>query len=89
MYGRGFAQPDFYFVLPGAVLVIEAKLSQCETRQISHLYKPLLSHLYNRPVVGCLVFKNRIQRGGNTITNIKDLLGVTEEKIFDWHFLGY
>ena len=58
--GPGWAQPDFYLVQPRRVICWEAKLSYVPEGldQLTELYVPLLEHIYERPVLPILVFKN-------------------------------
>jgi hypothetical protein len=89
--GDGFAQPDFYLVGPHSVVVFEAKLTQNSSglTQIGQLYRPLLRHLYNRPVVGVLVCRNFRQDVGKwLIRSPAQVLDVKTEEIFTWHWLG-
>ena len=56
--GNGFAQPDHFLLQPERIVLLECKLSQNTTAwaQIEGLYKPLLEHLFQRPVLGVQVF---------------------------------
>jgi hypothetical protein len=90
-YGRGFAQPDIYLVGPHSVVVFEAKLTQRDSAlsQIGQLYRPLLRFIYKRPVVGVLVCKNlRKDPGKWAIKSPGDVLDLTDEHIYTWHWLG-
>lgn len=89
--GRGHAQPDFFLVQQENVICIEAKLTQTETAltQISQLYRPLLRHIYKRPVIGVVVCKNlRYLPRKWAISDPEEILGHTREQIYTWHWLG-
>jgi hypothetical protein len=89
--GRGFAQPDVYLVGPHSVVLFEAKLTQRDSAlsQIGQLYRPLLRFIYKRPVVGVLVCKNlRKDPGRWAIYSPAEVLDLTEEHIYTWHWLG-
>lgn len=88
--GRGMAQPDAYLIRPKSVILFEIKLTQCKSGllQIGQLYRPLLRHIYSRPVVGVLVCKNLIYSPGEwLIDGPEQLLDTTSEDIFTWHQL--
>jgi len=57
--GNGFAQPDHFILQPEQIVLFECKLSQNSVAwtQMDLLYKPLLEHLFKRPVLGIQVFK--------------------------------
>lgn len=89
--GRGYAQPDHYWVGPRSVVVFEAKLTQRDEalRQIGRLYRPLLRHIYGLPVVGVVVCKRLVYRPGSwQVLGPEEVLGVVKEEIFTWHWLG-
>jgi hypothetical protein len=88
--GTGFAQPDFFLPGPHSVLVFESKLTETDGgySQIAALYRPLLRHIYQRPVVGILVCKTLIRRPDRLISAPAELLDTTEEATYLWHFLG-
>lgn len=60
--GLGYAQPDFWIEFDSHIVLFECKLSQ-KTKafpQMGLLYKPLLEHLYGKPVIGvqaCKILK--------------------------------
>lgn len=56
--GEGFAQPDHFILQPERCILFECKLSQNSTAwpQMEFLYKPLLEHMFKRPVVGIQAF---------------------------------
>ena len=88
--GSGFAQPDFYFLTDRALFCLEAKLTQkLQGRlQIDELYRPLLSRIYQKPVVGILVCKNLTRDPGQwKISNPMEVLDETRELTWMWHFL--
>lgn len=72
--GLGYAQPDFYIVNSGGVLLLECKLSQTDTAwdQLYGLYKPLLEHIYKVPVVSVQVCKNLRQADPRIISDFKE-----------------
>lgn len=58
--GPGYCQPDF--ILPhytGRVLILEVKRTDCTgaRRQLEHLYKPVVEHVYKLPACGIVVAK--------------------------------
>ena len=57
--GNGFAQPDQFLMQEKRIVLFECKLSQNSQawEQITHLYKPLLEHVFKKPVIGVQVFK--------------------------------
>jgi hypothetical protein len=87
--GVGFAQPDFYLVGPHSTLLFESKLTETEWghQQIALLYRPLLRHIFRRPVVGILVCKTLIQQPRSLIRHPAELLDTTAETTHIWHFL--
>jgi len=88
--GTGFAQPDFFLVGPHSTIVLEAKLTETDSgyTQIAALYRPLLSRLFHKPVVGILVCKTLVRRPERLIISPAELLDTTEEATYLWHFLG-
>lgn len=58
--GLGWCQPDLFTADVERLVVIECKLTwTSEAReQITHLYCPILEHIYGKPVVGVIVAKN-------------------------------
>lgn len=56
--GEGFAQPDHFLLQPEQIILFECKLSQNSTAwpQMEYLYKPLLAHMFKRPVLGVQAF---------------------------------
>jgi hypothetical protein len=58
--GHGYAQFDVLVVAPEVVLVFECKLSETGQgrRQIEDLYKPLLEHIFERPIRGIVVARH-------------------------------
>lgn len=87
MNGMGMCQPDWIKVLPGAVLVLECKYTWVPSGrlQIAELYKPVLEHVYKRPVVGAVVSKVLVAGMDQAVaSSLEDALrcgGV-------WHWLG-
>jgi hypothetical protein len=57
--GSGYAQPDHFILQKEQIILLECKLSQNSVawKQIEGLYKPLLSHIFQRPVIGIQAFK--------------------------------
>lgn len=57
--GSGYAQPDHFIIQPERLVLFECKLSQNSIawQQMEQLYKPLLGHLFRKPVVGIQAFK--------------------------------
>lgn len=88
--GTGFAQPDFFLVGPHSTVVLESKLTETDGgySQIAALYRPLLRHIFRRPVVGILVCKTLIRRPDKLILAPAAVLDTTEEATYLWHFLG-
>lgn len=50
--GPGWAQPDFFIVLPDSIALLECKLTQRASawNQMADLYVPLLDWIFDRPV---------------------------------------
>ena len=89
--GRGFAQPDFYFISEWNLVVLEAKLTQkySAITQIDELYRPLLRRIYRMPVVGIQVCKNLTKDPGKwQIEFPAEVLGDIRELTWTWHYLG-
>ena len=88
--GTGFAQPDFFLAGPHSTIVLESKLTETDGgySQIAALYRPLLRHIFSRPVVGILVCKTLIRRPERLIISPAAVLDTTEEATYLWHFLG-
>jgi hypothetical protein len=57
--GRGHAEPEAYIEFPERLLLFEMKLSggPMARLQMEGLYKPLLEHIYGKPVVCLLITK--------------------------------
>lgn len=58
--GRGFCQTDGILRLKECVIVFEVKLSHRSEayRQLAHLYRPVVEHVYERPARLCEVVKS-------------------------------
>ncbi len=87
--GYGYAQTDHY-ILGEAVLLVECKLTQNTDAdgQLRFLYKPLLEHIYKRPVLMVQACKNlRWDPGPLEIQHPRERL---EDKrdILLWNFRG-
>jgi hypothetical protein len=50
------------------------------------LYRPVLEHIYEVPVIGVQVFKNIKAHVRNPITDIMELIRYPNEGIYNWHF---
>jgi hypothetical protein len=90
MEGFGFAQPDFFFLAPTSVVLLEAKLTQCDSgyTQMERLYRPLLRFIFRLPVVCVLVCKNLIEDPGKQgIFSPVEVLGLTSESTHTWHYV--
>lgn len=76
--GQGYCQPDHFIVFPDQVLLLECKLTQRDRAfvQINHLYRPVLSYLYQRPVTGVMVCKNLIQETRQLVEDLEDTLSL-------------
>jgi hypothetical protein len=88
--GFGFAQPDFYFLTSDAVVLLEAKLTQCDEgySQMVQLYRPLLRFIYRLPVVCVLVCKNLVKDPGEQrIFSPMEILSMKDELVFTWHYV--
>lgn len=84
--GQGYCQIDHYVVLDSHILLFEAKRTQNRQglQQINWLYRPVLKHLYNLPVVGILVCKYMHEE---TKWEITDPLALApEDKTYTWHY---
>jgi len=89
--GTGFAQPDCYVALAEKVLVFESKLSSSQDGlgQIAALYRPLLRHIFRKPVVGVMVVKYLYADPGELeISSPLEALAKKEEELLVWQFLG-
>ena len=88
--GFGYAQPDVFLPGPYSTLVFESKLKETLSghEQIEHLYRPLLRHIFARPVVGILVTRTIIQSPAHLIQHPGELLDETKELTHVWHWLG-
>lgn len=60
--GRGYCNVDHYAVLDDKVLCFECKLTETWVAfsQILELYKPVLEHIYGKPVVAVQVCKHLV-----------------------------
>lgn len=89
--GRHYAQPDVYVVLDEITICIECKLTQSEAAlfQIADLYRPLLTKIYGRPVVGVVACRNLVYDPGRwRIGAITEVLSHRQPDTFVWHWLG-
>ena len=88
--GPGYAQPDVYVLTDHAILCFEAKLTQCDAGalQIAQLYRPLLTRLYRRPVVGVLACRNIVFDVGNWLVRDPRTLLAEDGNIYTWHYMG-
>jgi len=91
--GSHWCQPDFYKLLPEAVLVLEAKLTWTPNghQQIFQLYSPVLGKFFNRPVHGIVVCKN-LTPETNLDWVCSDLTGAITRSLAHlptiWHYLA-
>jgi hypothetical protein len=88
--GPGYAQPDFFLPGPHSTILFESKLTETEWghMQIALLYRPLLNHIFRRPVVGVLVCKTLTRRPTSLIHDPAQLLDTTAEITHIWHYLA-
>jgi len=89
--GRGYAQPDALLIRPDRVVIFEAKYTQRGSgyTQISMLYKPIVEHVYQKPVVGVQVCRILRHSPGEFGIEFPELALVVEPgRLFTWHFLG-
>jgi hypothetical protein len=88
--GLGFAQPDHYVVFSERILLIECKRTQTDriaVPQMQELYRPLLHHIYKKPIqcVQCCKFAGRGMEV--TIIDIEKALFLSPAKPLLWHCL--
>ena len=83
-HGLGHAQPDIYIVQEDRILLLECKLTQTGRAwdQMKKLYVPLLSLIYELPVVSVQVCKNLRFEPDNLIEDLREA-----ESVHTWHFL--
>lgn len=89
--GRGYAQTDYFLETESNIILFESKLTQRGTAltQMGHLYRPLLQHIFKKPVVGLQVCKNMLWDPGKwEVREPEALLGYTAEDLFTWHWMG-
>lgn len=86
--GRGYCQIDHYLVFNEQVLVLECKLTQTSVAwgQMHELYKPVLEHMYKRPVTCVQVCKHVVDRTP-TISELSEALA-KPGSYFLWHRLA-
>jgi|TARA_R110000824_G_scaffold230800_1_gene418465 hypothetical protein len=88
--GRGWAQPDVYWIMPELILVGEAKLTQTFTaiKQVKDLYRPLLAKLYDKPVIGFQICKGLRKVDPYLIKHPTALLASNTDMICCYHYIG-
>jgi hypothetical protein len=88
-HGTGFAQPDSFLVLPDRLLCFECKLStrQDGVGQIASLYKPLLAHIFQKPVTGVLVVKYLYEVPAPLIEEPEEATS-SQLPFLTWQYLG-
>lgn len=87
----GYAQPDHFRVGAHSVLVFECKLTQCRAGelQLQELYRPLLAHIFQKPVITVMACRNVVYPPEALISGPEELLeSRDEETLFTWHWLG-
>lgn len=86
--GRSICQTDYYLLCDGFILLLECKLTQTDSAiaQMAKLYKPILEHIYEVPVICVQVCKNLRYRPPNAIRDIKQLIDDPRYGIHTWHF---
>lgn len=62
-FGKGWAQTDVLMRTPTGIVVVECKLTRCEEarEQIDLLYRPLLTRVFELPVIGIVVVRSLTQ----------------------------
>ena len=92
--GRGYCQPDIVIPQDQFVVIVECKLSAQESAwlQARGLYKPVLEHVYRKPV-HCIVatkFLRRERAGDIVEESLRD--AVTSAMVLNiqplWHWIG-
>lgn len=88
--GPGHARPDYFITFEDRIILFECKLSQTEHAflQIDGLYRPLLKHIFNRPVVGVQVCKN-VRTRGEYLEDIYAAIALRQEGNYVMHWLGF
>lgn len=88
--GVGYAQPDFFLVQDHSVVCFEVKLKQTPVAysQITHLYRPLLRHIFKLPILGVAVFHYLTpERRPVHIHHPLDVVGLKGEQTYVWHVI--
>lgn len=87
--GKGYCQPDIFIVTPTIIWLLEAKLTQTDfaNPQLSHLYYPVLKHIFKQPIALIQVCKGLRRHPGKVLIN-----DFTEAKpdgrVWVWHYIG-
>lgn len=87
--GKGFCQTDHYLICGDFIILIECKLTQNKfaKNQMLKLYKPVLEHIYEVPIICVQVFKNVRAKMTNRIADISDLMTNPVPNIYSWHYI--
>lgn len=90
--GPGYCQIDHYLICPGFIILIECKLTHTDYAldQMDKLYKIILEHIYQVPVVCVQVCKNlrRDRNPPDLITDISELVFKPRRGLHTWHYIG-
>ncbi len=88
--GIGWAQPDAYILMRERLLLLEAKLTQTDSAvpQLLSLYRPLLSKIYNLPILCIQVCHNLRYVPKKLVESPQEVLENPGPGVFTWHFIG-
>lgn len=86
--GPGYCCPDIVLDIPEGLFVLECKLSDKELAksQLTELYIPVLSYVYQRPVRGIVVTKHVTAQSTNICESLRE--AIAAEPIPTLHWLG-
>lgn len=98
-YGWHWCQPDTVLEARDRVLCVESKLSlrrrEVAIAQLDKLYRPVLTRLYDKPVVMVVAFRHWLGEFSDdprlTIDHPSELMGVPHSDLkqpFGWNYLG-
>lgn len=88
--GVGWAEPELFIVLKDRVILFEMKLTggPAGRMQMERLYKPLLEHIFKRPVHCLLVCRNVTEHTpGPRFQTPEDFI-ISGASFGTWHWLG-
>lgn len=87
--GYGCCQTDYYIICNGFIVLLECKLTQSDYAddQMAKLYKPILEHIYEVPVVCLQVCKNMRRHPERSVRDVKQLMDAPFYGVYTWHYL--